>query len=311
MFFGGKRIARRDSVNNVQYYFADHLGSARVVTNTSGSILDNSDFYPFGGERIITSSSGNHYKFTSKERDPESGLDDFDARYYSSQLGRFMSADWSAIPDPIPYANLTNPQTLNLYAMVRDNPETFVDLDGHFLSGSMIPVSEDDKSGTNCGADGACVLAQMQAQQAAQAQAQQAAQNQNQDQTQQNQQPTNQNQEKKQDQEKDQQKTPLDAGSGSGGGRQPRGGERGKTSKPDNPWKHTRPSKDHPGQYEVQDHQTGKWVLKPKGWSPATQRVILGVEVGVTAYVIYRVVRMLPSLAPPLWETIPLNAALP
>jgi WTIP toxin of polymorphic toxin system component len=37
----------------------------------------------------------------------------------------------------------------------------------------------------------------------------------------------------------------------------------------------------------------------------------LGVEVGVTAYVIYRVVRMLPSLAPPLWETIPLNAALP
>jgi hypothetical protein len=37
----------------------------------------------------------------------------------------------------------------------------------------------------------------------------------------------------------------------------------------------------------------------------------LGFEVGVTAYVIFRVVRMLPSLAPPLGETIPLNAALP
>ncbi len=37
------------------------------------------------------------------------------------------------IPEPVPYANLTNPQTLNLYAMVRDNPETFSDLDGHCI----------------------------------------------------------------------------------------------------------------------------------------------------------------------------------
>jgi hypothetical protein len=41
-------------------------------------------------------------------------------------------ADWSAVPAPVPYANLTNPQTLNLYAMVSDNPETFADLDGHY-----------------------------------------------------------------------------------------------------------------------------------------------------------------------------------
>ncbi len=50
---------------------------------------------------------------------------------YSSRLDRWLSADWSAVPAPVPYANLTNPQTLNLYAMVRDNPETFADLDGH------------------------------------------------------------------------------------------------------------------------------------------------------------------------------------
>jgi hypothetical protein len=43
----------------------------------------------------------------------------------------WLSPDWSAIPAPVPYANLTNPQTLNLYAMVHDNPETFADLDGH------------------------------------------------------------------------------------------------------------------------------------------------------------------------------------
>jgi RHS repeat-associated protein len=80
-----------------------------------------------------TTTCGQNYKFTGKERDAESGLDDFDARFYSSSLGRFMSADWSAIPAPVPYANLTNPQTLNLYAMVRDNPESFADLNGHYL----------------------------------------------------------------------------------------------------------------------------------------------------------------------------------
>ena len=131
IFFGGKRIARRDSSGNVVYYAADHLGTSRVVTNATGGILDQSDFYPFGGERVLSSSSGNTYKFEGKERDTETNNDDFGARYYSSQFGRWLSPDWSAIPAPVPYANLTNPQTLNLYAMVSDNPETFADLDGH------------------------------------------------------------------------------------------------------------------------------------------------------------------------------------
>lgn len=91
VFFGGQRIARRDSSNNVNYYFSDHLGSAHVVTNAAGTVLDDSDFYPFGGERPVTSSSGNHYKFTAKERDSESGLDNFGARYNASSFGRFMS----------------------------------------------------------------------------------------------------------------------------------------------------------------------------------------------------------------------------
>ena len=71
------------------------------------------------------------YKFTGKERDAESGLDDFNARYYSSSMGRFMSPDWSAEPDPVPYANFYNPQTLNLYSYVRNNPHSNLDADGH------------------------------------------------------------------------------------------------------------------------------------------------------------------------------------
>jgi hypothetical protein len=51
----------------------------------------------------------------------------------SGRFGRWLSADWSNVPVAVPYANLTNPQTLNLYAMVRDNPETFADLDGHCI----------------------------------------------------------------------------------------------------------------------------------------------------------------------------------
>lgn len=131
VFFAGKRLARRDSSSNVNYYFADHLGSARIVTNAGGTVLDNSDFYPFGTERPISSSSGNNYKFTGKERDSESGLDDFGARYYSSAMGRFTSPDWSAEPNPVPYANLNNPQTLNLYSYVQNNPLSTSDLDGH------------------------------------------------------------------------------------------------------------------------------------------------------------------------------------
>jgi RHS repeat-associated protein len=71
------------------------------------------------------------YKFTGKERDSESGNDYFEARYYSSAMGRFMSPDWSAKEDPVPYAKLDDPQSLNLYAYVGNNPLIRVDADGH------------------------------------------------------------------------------------------------------------------------------------------------------------------------------------
>jgi len=63
--------------------------------------------------------------FTGKERDTESGNDYFGARYYSSAMGRFMSPDWSAKVEPVPYSKLDDPQTLNLYAYVTNNWTTF------------------------------------------------------------------------------------------------------------------------------------------------------------------------------------------
>jgi RHS repeat-associated protein len=82
----------------VNYYLSDHLGSSRVVTGSAGNILDDCDFTPFGQEHCVSSSSGNTYKFTGKERDPiaEGGKDYFPARYYGSNIGRWTSPDWSA-----------------------------------------------------------------------------------------------------------------------------------------------------------------------------------------------------------------------
>ncbi|MGA8090249.1 MAG: RHS repeat-associated core domain-containing protein [Terracidiphilus sp.] len=134
IFMGAKRLARRDiSSGNVYYFFSDHLGSSNVVTDASGSIQDESDFYPFGGERPITNLLPNHYKLTGKERDTESFNDYFGARFYRSTVGRFMSPDWSTVPVPIPFADITSPQSLNLYAYVWNNPLSRFDSDGHVV----------------------------------------------------------------------------------------------------------------------------------------------------------------------------------
>jgi RHS repeat-associated protein len=66
-----------------------------------------------------------------KERDTETGLDYFGARYYGSTMGRWLSPDWSRRAEPVPYARLENPQTLNLYSLLENNPVNSIDADGH------------------------------------------------------------------------------------------------------------------------------------------------------------------------------------
>ena len=133
VFFCGERVARRDLVApaGVFYYFSDHLKTASVITDAAGNIKAESDYYPWGGELQFVNNDSNHYKFTGKERDTESGLDYFGARYYSNGLGRFISADWSATPIPVPYADFGDPQSLNLYGYVRNIPTSSTDPDGH------------------------------------------------------------------------------------------------------------------------------------------------------------------------------------
>jgi RHS repeat-associated protein len=152
VYFGGKRVARIDVPTplTVKYYYSDQLGSADVITDATGNILEESDYFPYGGEIAITNNDSNNYKFTGKERDSESGLDMFGARYYGSSLGRFMTPDWAAKPITVPYANFGNPQSLNLYSYVRNNPLSRFDPDGHcadhYKDGSC-KVNVDPKTG--------------------------------------------------------------------------------------------------------------------------------------------------------------------
>jgi RHS repeat-associated protein len=132
VFFNGQRIARIDRPNGaVHYYFSDHLQSASVITDSSGNITAEDFYYPYGGLIASTGSDPNHYKFTGKERDSESNLDNFGARYFTSNIGRFMTPDWAARPTAVPYAAFGDPQSLNLYTYVRNDPVSRADADGH------------------------------------------------------------------------------------------------------------------------------------------------------------------------------------
>lgn len=112
-------------MNVTAYYHGDHLGSARLVTAAGGWPISSDTFYPFGQEQAPPPDP-NHYKFTGKERDSESGNDYFGARYYASSMGRWTSPD----PAGIGFANAENPQSLNLYGYVQNNPLAFVDPNG-------------------------------------------------------------------------------------------------------------------------------------------------------------------------------------
>jgi len=134
--YAGKLIGTYDT-KGLHFYLDDWLGTRRVQTNSTGQLEMTCQSLPYGnGHNCITTSlstadNPTEQFFTGKERDPESGDDYFEARYYNSAAGRFLSPDWSAKEEPVPYAKMDDPQTLNLYDYVRNSPVTRVDADGH------------------------------------------------------------------------------------------------------------------------------------------------------------------------------------
>lgn len=124
----GETIAsiKSDEPGEISYYVQDHLGSNRMIikgTNTEWT----GDYFAFGEQRNIQEiGTDNNYQFTGKEFDEESGLFYYGARYYSSELGRFIQAD------PI-LGSIQDPLTLNRYVYVKNNPLKFTDPTGNVV----------------------------------------------------------------------------------------------------------------------------------------------------------------------------------
>jgi RHS repeat-associated protein len=124
----------------VYYYAQDMLGTSRTIVQAGQTTpCYDADFYPFGSERAYTNTCPQNYKFTGKERDSESNLDNSSARYESSGIGRFMS------PDPMGnyFADGSYPQTWNMYSYASNSPLTFTDPSG------LDCVYLDNNGGTN------------------------------------------------------------------------------------------------------------------------------------------------------------------
>jgi len=149
VFAGAKLDA---TYNGADTYFAlsDWLGTKRVEVDAAGACATGYRSLPFGEQLApaavtvggvampVCATDATEHHFTGKEHDAETGNDYFGARYFNSGMGRWLSPDWSAKEEPVPYAKLDDPQTLNLYAYVRDNPLSRTDPDGHCFEDACV-----------------------------------------------------------------------------------------------------------------------------------------------------------------------------
>ena len=97
-----------------------------VITDENGTLVEATEYLPYGQEQSQPGLQATQYRFTDQELDPSTGLYNYDARLYDPVVGRFISAD-SIVP------NWYDPQLLNRYSYVRNNPLKYVDPDGHVL----------------------------------------------------------------------------------------------------------------------------------------------------------------------------------
>jgi RHS repeat-associated protein len=119
-FANNERVAKKKG-NETFYYHPDHLGSTNVITDENGNLVEKTKYLPFGEVRFGGSEK---YGYTGQEKDAETELMYYNARYYSPSMRKFTQ------PDTI-VQDVYDPQTINRYSYVRNNPVKLVDPSGH------------------------------------------------------------------------------------------------------------------------------------------------------------------------------------
>ena len=129
-YAGAVRVAMRTG-GQTYYLLNDHLTSTAITTNASGARLTELRYYAYGGTRYDAGGQMTIYRFTGQRWDVSTGLYDYGARWYDPYLNRWIQPD-TIVPDP------GNPQSLNRYSYVLNNPLRYSDSSGH--CGPLTPV---------------------------------------------------------------------------------------------------------------------------------------------------------------------------
>ncbi|MFH1310903.1 MAG: RHS repeat-associated core domain-containing protein [Nanoarchaeota archaeon] len=120
----GELIAKENNGDNKTYYHPDLLGSTTLVTNQSGNVIEEEFYLPFGGN--LEGDEESRFLYTGEEKDRETGIYYYGARYYDSYLRHFIQ------PDSV-LADIYDPQQLNRYSYARNNPYKYTDSSGNVI----------------------------------------------------------------------------------------------------------------------------------------------------------------------------------
>ncbi|MDP3698184.1 MAG: FG-GAP-like repeat-containing protein [Nanoarchaeota archaeon] len=121
IYDGDTQVARKNPDGSIQYDHTDHLGSVGVLTNSTGGILENTLYAPYGEE--LSGGNMDFKGYTGQFDDEATGQMYYGARYYKPGIGIFIS------PDSL-IQNAFDPQFLNHYSYVRNNPYAYIDPNG-------------------------------------------------------------------------------------------------------------------------------------------------------------------------------------
>jgi RHS repeat-associated protein len=147
-YAGGVRVAENNG-GTLYFLLTDHLGSIATTTDANGNRVTELRYLPFGDTRYNPGGQITTYRFTGQRWDPGTGLYWYNSRWYDPLIGRFIQAD-TIVPQP------GNPQSLNRYAYVLNNPLRYTDPTGHVYCqedpyGELGPCMDDSGAGSSPG----------------------------------------------------------------------------------------------------------------------------------------------------------------